>query len=274
MTYDLIAVDAEGPVSVVTLNQSDVMNAWTWQMHVELRHAFAALDDDDGVRAIVLTGAGRDFCAGAALVPSGATFDGTQPGPSSFENRYPGPKKDAHELATPVIAAVNGAAVGVGLTLALGCDIRIVADDAKLGAVFNRRGVIPDGDLLWSLPRLIGYARAIDLLLTGRIFTGHEAAALGLASRAVPREVVLATALEVAHDLAANVAPVSAAVTKRLAQRFLEEHDRAAATQLQRSLFSWAGTQPDAKEGVVAFLQKRRPRWTMSKTSDLPDSAR
>ena len=274
MTYDLITVEAEGPVSVITLNQPDVMNAWTWQMNVELRHAFAALDDDDGVRAIVLTGAGRAFCAGAALDPTGATFDGTHPRQSSFENRYPGPKKDAHELATPVIAAVNGAAVGVGLTLALGCDIRIVAADAKLSAVFNRRGVIPDGDLLWSLPRLIGYARAMDLLLTGRIFRGDEAAALGLASRAVPRDVVLATALEVAHDVAANVAPVSAAVTKRLARRFLEEPDRATATQLQTLLLSWAGSQRDAREGVVAFLEKRQANWTMSKTSDLPDSVR
>jgi enoyl-CoA hydratase/carnithine racemase len=272
-TYDAITVDVDGPVGLVTLNRPDRMNAWTWQMSVELRHAFAALDEQDDIRAIVVTGAGRAFCAGADLVPTGATFDGSQPGPRSFDERYPGPKRSAHDLATPVIAAVNGAAVGAGLTMALEFDIRIVAEDAKLGAVFNRRGVIPDADLLWSLPRMIGYARAMDLLLTGRIFTGREAVELGLASRAVPKDEVLSTALEAARDVATNVAPVSAAITKRLGRRFQEEGDREAALRLESELFRWAGKQPDAKEGVVAFLEKRDPKWSLSKTRDIPDAA-
>jgi enoyl-CoA hydratase/carnithine racemase len=272
-TYDAITVNVDGPVGLVTLNRPDRMNAWTWQMSVELRHAFAALDEQDDIRAIVVTGAGRAFCAGADLVPTGATFDGSQPGPRSFDERYPGPKRSAHDLATPVIAAVNGAAVGAGLTMALEFDIRIVAEDAKLGAVFNRRGVIPDADLLWSLPRMIGYARAMDLLLTGRIFTGREAVELGLASRAVPKDEVLSTALEAARDVATNVAPVSAAITKRLGRRFQEEADREAALRLESELFRWAGKQPDAKEGVVAFLEKRDPKWSLSKTRDIPDAA-
>lgn len=274
VTYDVITVARDGAVAVVTLNRPERMNAWTWQMSVELEHAYAALDDDDEVRAVVVTGAGRAFCAGADLDASGATFDGSQPGRGSFAERYPGPRRRAAQCATPVIAAVNGAAVGAGLTMTLEHDIRVVAEDAKLGAVFNRRGVIPDADLLWSLPRMIGYARAMDLLLTGRIFTGREALELGLASRAVPKEQVLPTALEVAHDIATNVAPVSAAITKRLARRYLETNDRAAAAREEMELFAWAGKQPDAKEGVVAFLEKRDPQWALSKTADLPEAAR
>jgi enoyl-CoA hydratase/carnithine racemase len=272
--YEVIRVERQDRVAVVTLDRPDRMNAWTWQMSVELEHAFAALDDDDDARVIVLTGAGRAFCAGADLVPTGATFDGSGPSRASFEERYPGPRRRAQELATPVVAAVNGAAVGAGLTMALEQDIRVVAEDAKLGAVFNRRGVIPDADLLWSLPRMIGYAPAMDLLLTGRIFSGAEALRLGLASRAVPREEVLPTAMEIAQDLATNVAPVSMAITKKLARRYLQETDRAAAGRQEMELFGWAGRQPDAREGVVAFLEKRDPQWAMSATRDLPEELR
>jgi enoyl-CoA hydratase/carnithine racemase len=154
--------------------------------------------------------------------------------------------------------------------MALRCDIRYVAEDAKLGFVFNRRGVIPDADLLWSLPRYIGYSRAIDLLLTGRIFRGREAYDLGLVSRALPAEEVLPAALEAARDIAANVAPVSAAITKLVADAFLQETDRAGALELERLLFRWAGQHADAPEGVDAFRHKRTPQWSLSKTNDFP----
>lgn len=271
-TYDAIDVSTSGPVATITLNRPDRLNAWDWLMHRELRHCYAALDADDDIRAIVLTGAGRAFCAGAGLAPKGETFDGSRD-PSAFDSRYPGAAADAPDLLTPVIAAINGAAVGAGITMAMSCDIRIAADDAKIGFVFNRRGVIPDADLLWSLPRLIGYARAMDVLLTGRIFTGKEAAELGLVSRAVPREQVLPVATDIARDIAANVAPVSAAITKRVARQFLEETDRSAALERERVLFRWCGQQADAREGVEAFLQKRPPQWRLPKHTDLPDGA-
>jgi len=273
ITFDYQAIDVavDQAVATVTLNRPDQLNAWDWQMHRELRTAYAALDDSDEVRAIVLTGAGRAFCAGAALAPKGETFDGSRD-PAAWDARYPGPAREVAELMTPVIAAVNGPAVGAGLTMAVACDIRIAAEDAKLGFVFNRRGVIPDADLLWYLPRLIGYARAMDLLLTGRIFTGAEAAQAGLVSRAVPKEDVLATATELARDIAANVAPASAAITKQVARQFLEETDRRAALERERALFRWAGQQPDAREGVEAFLERRPARWHLSK-HDLPAQA-
>ncbi|OLF10209.1 hypothetical protein BLA60_17370 [Actinophytocola xinjiangensis] len=269
-TYESILVDRDGPVGVVTLNRPEVLNAWDWLMSAEMNHAFGVFDDDDTVRAIVLTGAGRAFCAGAGLLPAGRTFDGSLTRDQA-QARYPDSEgRQADRLRTPVIAAINGAAVGAGITMTLRTDIRFVAADAKLGFVFNRRGVIPDADLLWSLPRLVGYARAMDLLLTGRIFTGAEAAEAGLASRALPAGEVLAAAMTAAHDIADNVAPVSAAITKLVARRFLEETDRQAALELERRLFRWAGQHADAPEGVNAFREKRTPRWTLSKTRDFP----
>jgi enoyl-CoA hydratase/carnithine racemase len=268
-TYESILVDRDGPVGIVTLNRPDQLNAWDWLMSAEMNDAFGAFDEDDTVRAVVLTGAGRAFCAGAGLLGQGRTFDGslTQ---DDAKAKFPRPQRGADRLRTPVIAAVNGAAVGAGITLALRCDILYVAADAKLGFVFNRRGVIPDADLLWSLPRLVGYSRAIDLMLTGRIFSGTEAERIGLASRALPADEVLAAAVAAAHDIADNVAPVSAAITKLVARAFLEETDRRAALELERLLFRWAGQHADAPEGVNAFREKRTPQWTLSKNDDFP----
>lgn len=268
-SYETIEVEVDRKVATITLNRPDQLNAWDWQMHREIGTAYAALDAMDEVRAIVLTGAGRAFCAGAALAPKGETFDGSRD-PAVWEARYPGPAKNAEQLLTPVIAAVNGPAVGAGMTMAMHCDIRLVAEDAKLGFVFTRRGVIPDADLLWYLPRVIGYARAMDLLLTGRIFRGSEATELGLMSRSLPAAKVLDAALETAHDLAEHVAPVSAAITKRLGRSYLTQMDRRAALEEERVLFRWAGQQPDAIEGVEAFLQKRLPEWKLSKNRDFP----
>ncbi len=273
--YGTILVDVDGPVATVTLNRPDQMNAWNWRMHAELRHALHHLDQDDAIRAIVVTGAGKAFCAGADLGGGGDTFTGegksTVGDHRHWLERYDVPQREMCELATPIIAAINGAAVGAGLTMATAMDIRIVAEDAKLGYVFNRRGVMPDADILWTVPRLIGFSRALDLLLTGRIFLGREAAEMGLVARAVPRAEVLPTALQAARDIATNTAPVSAAITKRLAYRFMDEPDHRAAAALQLKLFAWTGRQPDAAEGVMAFLERRDPRWKLAKNRDLPE---
>jgi enoyl-CoA hydratase/carnithine racemase len=268
-TYESILVERDGPVGIVTLNRPDVLNSWDWLMSAEMNHAYGEFDRDDSIRAIVLTGAGRAFCAGAGLRPAGRTFDGSL-SRDDAEAKFPGPHRSAEHLRTPVIAAVNGAAVGAGITMALRADIMYVAEDAKLGFVFNRRGVIPDADLLWSLPRSIGYARAIDLLLTGRIFRGSEAYHVGLASQALPAAEVLPAAIAAGHDIAANVAPVSAAITKLVARRFLAEPDQSKALELERKLFRWAGQHADAPEGVTAFKEKRAPHWTLSKNDDFP----
>ena len=270
-SYDTIRVERDRQVAIVTLDRPEKLNAWSWTLGAEVVAAFDAADADDDVRAIVVTGAGRAFCAGADLGDPGKTFTGKSKvlgGRDAMQAVLTA--TPASMRNTPIIAAINGAAVGAGLTMTVDWDIRIAADDAKLGFVFNRRGIMPDADLIWIVPRLIGLSRALDILLTGRIFSGAEAAEMGLVARAVPRERVLETALETAHDIARNVAPVSAAITKRLARRFLEM-ERPEAAKLQRQIFAWTGSQPDAVEGVVAFLEKREPNWKMSKSRDLPD---
>jgi enoyl-CoA hydratase/carnithine racemase len=205
----------------------------------------------------------------------GDTFAGGGLGnPREIAKRYPGPRKPANELSTPIIAAINGPCVGAGLTMPLEWDIRVAAEDAKLGFVFNRRGIMPDADLLWYLPKLIGLSRAIDVLLTARLFTGAEAEAWGLVSRSVPAERCVETAIEIARDIATNVGPVSAAITKKLAYRFLNETNRAEALRFQSELFAWTGKQADAKEGIMAFMDKRDPQWKLSKTKDLPRQLR
>ncbi|RNL86663.1 hypothetical protein EFW17_05415 [Halostreptopolyspora alba] len=267
--YESILAGGEGSVATITLNRPEQLNSWDWLMSAEIGDALHRFDEDDDIRAVILTGAGRAFCAGAGLLPAGRTFDGSLTREEA-EAKYPGPHRPADRIRTPLVAAVNGHAVGAGMTMALRADIIVAAEEAKLGFVFNRRGVIPDADLLWSLPRLIGYSRAMDVLLTGRVFSGAEAVQLGLASRSAPAEEVVAVATEIAEDIATNVAPVSAAVTKLVARHFLEETDRDAARELERRLFRWAGQQADASEGVNAFREKRDPVWTLSKTRDFP----
>src|SRR5262249_38467824 len=208
-------------------------------MGLELHRAFGEFEADEAVRAIVVTGAGRDFCVGADLERGGRTFRrGQGDERETVEQQRAADPVRPWEMATPIIAAINGSAVGVGITLPMPWDIRIVAREAKLGFVFNRRGVIPEANSLWIVPRLIGVSRAMELLLTGRLFTGEEAAEMGLASRAVEREQVLPTAMELARDIAANVAPASAAITKRLVYQFLAEPDRNAAHGLESHAFS------------------------------------
>jgi enoyl-CoA hydratase/carnithine racemase len=269
--YTQILVERDGPVALVTLNRPEHMNAWTWTMSAELAGAFAALDADDTCRAIVVTGAGKAFCAGADLGGRGDTFSGRSTALGTGDDADTARRsRPAHRLGTPIIAAINGAAVGAGLTMTVEWDLRVAADDAKLGFVFNRRGVMPDADLLWLIPRLVGASAAMDLLLTGRILLGEEAARLGLVNRSVPRDHVVDTAMEMAHDIAVNTAPVSAAITKKVLWEFLSEPDRGTATKRQTQLFWWTGQQADAREGVVAFLERRAPEWQLSKNADYP----
>ena len=269
--YETILVERRGRVGLITLNRPDRRNAYTPRMGAELRDAFAQLEEDDGARAIVVTGSGRHFCAGADLGRGGDTFNREADDEQRARDRErtaQGPRP--WEMRTPIIAAINGSAVGVGITLPMQWDIRIVARDARLGFVFNRRGVIPEANSLWIVPRLIGVSLAMDLLLTGRMFSGDEAVAMGLAAQAVEADQVLPVAMAVAQDIAKNVAPLSAAVTKRLVYRFLAEPDRIAAQTLEGRAFWWLGQQADAREGVVSFLEKRPPDWKLSKLAELP----
>jgi enoyl-CoA hydratase/carnithine racemase len=270
LTYGTILVEIDRGVALVTLNRPGARNAMNLRMSHELGHAFTALDDDDDVRAIVVTGAGSAFCAGTDLDP-GETVLGRAGGAPSLDVGPPLSDLSPWEMATPVLAAINGAAVGLGLTYPMQWDIRIAARDAKLGFVFNRRGLLPEGNSLWLLPRLVGVARSLELLLTGRVFTGAEAAEMGLVNQAVAPDEVVPTTLAIAHEIADQTAPLSTAITKRLFYRYLETGDRQTTRREEREFFRWLASQPDSQEGIASFLEKRPPRWTMSKTADLSD---
>jgi enoyl-CoA hydratase/carnithine racemase len=253
-------------VAVVTLNRPEARNAFGGGMGEALGEAYTACDEDDGVRAVVLTGAGRAFCAGADLAPRSETFR-SQRGSSTFSASPVDPAP--WQIRKPVIAAINGHAVGLGMTLALQCDIRLVADDAKCGVVHVRRGVIPDAHAHWIVPRVVGLSRAAEILLTGRLFTGPEVVAMGLASRSLPAEEVLPAALELAADIAANTAPLSVAISKRLLWQS-STLTRQQMEHLETELHHVVMGRPDAAEGVLAFLEKRQPAWTLSPTEDWP----
>jgi enoyl-CoA hydratase/carnithine racemase len=247
---------AEG-VAVVTLNRAEHLNTFTGRMGDELGRAYARCDADDAVRAVVVTGAGRAFCAGADLEPGGETFAA----PSSDEFTASPVDPPAWDVRKPVLAAINGHAIGIGLTLAMQCDLRLAAEDAKLGFVHVRRGVLPDAHAHWTVPRAVGFARAADLLLTGRTFSGREAAELGLVNRALPAQEVLTSTLDIARDIAVNTAPLSVALSKRLlwASPTLDRDEIGRReTEYHRMVM---GTS-DAREGVLAWLERRNPKWT------------
>jgi enoyl-CoA hydratase/carnithine racemase len=261
---------ADEGVALVWLDRPERGNAFTVLMQAELHRAFIDLEADDSVRCVVVTGRGRFFSTGADLGSGGDTFTNAEE-ELNAQRRMMVDRVRPWNLRTPIVAAMNGAAVGVGLTFPLQWDIRVMAEDAKYGFVFNRRGVMPEANSLWLLPRLVGASRAIELLLTGRLFLGREAAEIGLAAAAVPADEVLATALEIARQIAVNTAPLSTSITKLLIYEMLSESSREETYNREWETFKWLGSQSDAAEGVGAFLEKRDPAWTMSKNDPLPN---
>jgi enoyl-CoA hydratase/carnithine racemase len=235
-----------------------------------LESAYARCDADDTVRAVVLTGAGKAFCVGADMSGGDKTFDDVE-GSRRAANSGPEVRRlAAYQVRKPVIAAMNGHAVGVGLTLAMQCDLRLVASDAKLAFPFVRRGIIPELGSHSILPRVIGFSRAADLLLSGRTIRGEEAAALGLASEALPAEAVVPRAQEWARDVAVNAAPASVAIAKRLLWEGVTETPRETMAK-EKPLLQWVGRQADAVEGVRSFLERRPPEWKLRPSVDLPE---
>jgi enoyl-CoA hydratase/carnithine racemase len=275
MAYTEILLEIADGVALVTLNRPERLNAYTPTMGRELSEAFAACDEDDAVRAIVVTGAGRAFCAGADLARGGATFDreaaAEYQAPADRPWEKPRRAVAPWDVRKPIIAAINGPAVGVGATLPMQWDLRIAGESARIGFVFVRRGVVPEALSTWTMPRLIGMARAAELLLTGRIVGAREALDFGLVSRVVPDAELLATARSLATEIAHETAPVSVAMTKWLLWGMQRETDLARADDLDARAFWWTGTQPDAREGVKSFLEKRPPRWSMRASTDMPD---
>jgi len=270
MAYSALLVEITNGVATITLNRPEKLNAYNAAMGAELSLAFATLDGDDQVRVIVVTGAGRAFCAGADLSTAGGdTFN-------YDKRRERGELREAPairpwNMKKPIIAAINGPAVGVGITLPMQWDIRVAAESARIGFVFVRRGVIPEALSLWTLPRQIGLARANELLMTGKIISAHEALEFGIVSHVWPDGEFRARVREMAEDIALNTAPVSVAITKRLTWGLLAEDEMEKAQSVDSRAFQWTGKQPDSHEGVSAFLEKRKPAWKMKPSKDFPD---
>ncbi|MBM4202812.1 MAG: crotonase [Gammaproteobacteria bacterium] len=265
MKYEQILYTVTDGIALVTLNRPEKLNAMTALMGAEMADAMAEADGDDNVRCVVVTGAGRAFCAGADL-GGGDRFAG---GWGGVEREYR--RKMPMEIRKPVIAAINGAAVGAGLTWPLQADIRYVAHDAKLAFSFVRRGVLPELASHVILPRLAGLSRASELLLSGRTFLGDEAVEYGVATRAFAAADVLPEAMKLARDIATNAAPLPVAIAKQL----IWEGTGIDLTEWRKKegkLFNFTIKHPDSREGTKAFLEKRAPRWGGSINRDYPTS--
>jgi enoyl-CoA hydratase/carnithine racemase len=265
-TLATVAIDLTDGIATILLNRPEQRNAWTLQMLGEMDRAMRWADSCDDVRAVVVSGAGDVFCVGADLsgrdiLHPGGEADGALPAP--HEAMLPS------AVRKPVIAALNGHAVGIGITYALHCDLRFVAEDAKVGMPFVRRGVVPEANSSWLLPRLVGLPAALDLVLTGRLISGRAAAEMGLCHRALPAGEVLTEATRWAATVTADAAPLALASAKALLWDGMTS-SRADSHEQERALFTVCAEGPDAAEGVAAFLERRPPTWTQPVSRDWP----
>ncbi|MEA2126082.1 MAG: hypothetical protein QOI80_2864 [Solirubrobacteraceae bacterium] len=259
MDFEQIRYAVEDRVLTITLNRPDRLNAFTAVMARELIAAFDAADADDDVRAIIVTGAGRGFCAGADLGGGGDTFDWRDRKREGEIPRDGGGQVTLRIFACtkPVIAAINGPAVGVGATMTLPMDVRLVSETAKVGFVFARRGIVPEACSSWFLPRVVGISRAMEWVATGRVFEAAEALEGGLARSVHPPDELLPAAHALAREIADHAAPVSVALARQLLWRMLgAAHPMEAHRADSRAMFA-RGQSADAVEGVTSFLEKR-----------------
>ncbi|MEA2626699.1 MAG: hypothetical protein QOD06_2744 [Candidatus Binatota bacterium] len=274
MDYREIRYELDGPVLTVTLNRPERLNAFTRRMAEELIDAIERADADDAVRAVIFTGAGRGFCAGADLGGGGESFDA----PAQGRARAIEDHRDEGGLVTlrffdarkPLIAAINGPAVGIGITMTLPMDVRFASTAAKMGFVFARRGIVPEAASSWFLPRVVGISRAAEWVLSGRVFPASEALAGGLVSRIVPPEDLLPAARALALEIAENTSAMSVALSRQLLWKMLGADHPMAAHELDSQCVWWLGRSADAREGVASFFEKRPPRFTL-KPSEMPD---
>ncbi|MFT4102584.1 MAG: crotonase/enoyl-CoA hydratase family protein [Burkholderiaceae bacterium] len=288
--YETLLYDVKDDILTLTLNRPDKLNAFTGTMALEMIDAFDKADADDAVRAIVVTGAGRAFCAGADLSAGAKTFD--------YANHDDRPDKEGtavsadgridwshpsvrdgggrvtlriFESKKPVIAAVNGPAVGIGATMLLAMDVRLASEQARIGFVFARRGITPEACSSWFLPRVVGISRALEWTMTGRVMPAQEAHEGGLVKKLYAPDALLPAAYELAREIADNAAPVSVALTRQMMWRMLgADHPMEAHKIDSRSIYA-RGRSTDVKEGINSFLEKRPPRFADKVSTDMPE---
>jgi enoyl-CoA hydratase/carnithine racemase len=292
MEHTQIECGVDDGVLTITLDRPEQLNAFTPRMTLEMIDAFDRADADDDVRVVIVTGRGRGFCAGADLSSGADTFDadvqaerlaakaasGAAAG-GSTEPAAPEYPRDLGGMLTlrifastkPVIAAINGPAVGVGATMTLPMDIRLASDRARFGFVFAARGIVPEAASSWFLPRVVGINQALEWVMTARVFPASEALAAGLVRSVHPADELLDAARELASEIAERSAPVSVALSRQMLWRMLgADHPMEAHKVDSRGIYSM-GRSPDAREGVMAFLEKREPSWSMRPSTDLPE---
>lgn len=287
MAFTEIALDIEGPIATITLDREAKLNAFIGTMMNELIEAFDITDADDSVRAVIVTGRGRAFCAGADLSAGAATFDYEK-----LAGKRSGPVRDdgsidySHEAVRdgggrvtlrifkslkPVIAAVNGPAVGIGVTMQLAMDVRMASESARFGFVFARRGIVPEAGSSWFLSKLVGLPQALEWCMTGRVFGAEEALKGGLVRSVHAADDLLPAARALALEIAENTAPVSVALTRQMLWRMAGAESPWDAHRLDSRAIYARGRAGDAKEGVVSFLEKRAPVYPDKVSTDMPD---
>ena len=274
MPFEQIRYEVAEAIATITLNRPEKLNAVTSALIQELIAGFEAADGDDAVRVVIVTGAGRAFCAGADLSAGTQTFDGARRGRPQADGEH----RDGgglvalriYDLKKPVIAAINGPAVGFGITMTLPMDIRIASSAARMGFVFARRGVVPEACSTWFLPRLVGMQRAAEWVYTGRVFDAAEALAGGLVSRVVAPEALLPTARALAREIADHTSAVSVALARQMMWKLLGANHPMEGHRLDSRGMDWTGRSADAREGIASFLEKRPPRFPLAPSRDMP----
>jgi len=275
MAYETILYDVEDGVLTVTLNRPERLNAFTSVMRDDLIDAIDRADADDNIRVVIVTGAGRGFCAGADLSAGPDTFEAhvQDPGEDPDNWRDGGGRFTLRlfDCKKPIIAAVNGPAVGIGVTMQLPMDIRLASTEARFGFVFTRRGLVPEACSSWFLPRGVGMSQALEWIYSGRVFDAEEALAGGLIKQILPPDELLPAARPMAREFAENTSAVSVALCRQMLWRMAGADHPMEAHKIDSRGIRSMGRLPDAKEGVASFLEKRPPDFGMKPSADMPD---
>ncbi|MFT4615297.1 MAG: enoyl-CoA hydratase/carnithine racemase [Bacteroidia bacterium] len=272
-SLETMRLELDQGVMTLVLNRPDRLNAFNNQMAADWFTALDIIDSDDAVRAVIVTGEGRGFCAGADLAGGGGTFDPAGAAPAAYkEPRDTGGTVTLRifQCRKPIIAAINGPAVGIGVTSILPMDIRLASDQARFGFVFSRRGIVPEACSSWFLPRVVGINQAMEWVATGRVFDAQEALRGGLVKEVVKPEELLPRARELAREIVENTSAVSVALARQMMWTMLGASHPMEAHRLDSAAMNFMGAGPDSREGVESFLEKRAPEFSMQVSQDFP----